>query len=237
MKYTQLLAWTNNKLEGLQKDLSDECMICDFVNDGDKTSANQIWNKKWSSGLQKKKSDFRKRYKTYINQWNINKRLTQMTTLFVSYRTILVDAESTQNEKTEAQTKLIHLNRLKNLYYTHIQYYISNMNVKTKLGQDYMQIILFAFVPASFITGYYGMNFTSMGNLGKNYNPNGLLVSKYGHYYAILIVLLFCVASYFFVSNDFFNKDAGTINTVKRFNDLINMPIQDDYLFNKYADF
>ena len=153
-----------------------------------------------------------------------------MTTLYVSYRTILTDSDASESEKETARNKLVELNRLKNLYYANIQHYISNLNVNTKMGEDYLEIILFAFVPASFITGYFGMNFTSMGNPGKNYNSKGLLVSKYGHYYAMLMVTFFSVASYYLVSNNFFNRDAERINTIKRFNELLNMPQDNDYL-------
>lgn len=238
MKHSNLLKWANDKLNKLNMELSEECMICDFVNRGDKKLANQIWGKKFSPELGKAKREFRKRYKkARLNQWTINRRLAQLTTLNVSYRTILIDPESSDVEKVEAKTKIMELSRLKNLYYANIQDYISNLNVNAKLGQDYLEIILFAFVPASFITGYFGMNFTSMGNPGKNYNQKGLLVSKYGHYYAILMVIMFCIASYFLVSNDFFNADVGKINTIKRFNELLNMPKDDDYLHSKYANF
>lgn len=238
MKHSKLLRWANKKLDQLTTELTDECMICDFVNRGEFKSANQLWNKKHSPELQQNKQEFRKQHKkANLNQWNINRRLGQMTTLHVSFRTILVDNESSDVERVEARTKLIELNRLKNLYYANIQQYISNLNVNAKVGEDYLEIILFAFVPASFITGYFGMNFTSMGNPGKNYNSGGLLVSKYGHYYAVLMVLMFCGASYFLVTNNFFNKDAGTITTIKRFNELLNMPQDNDYLMSKYADF
>lgn len=237
MKHNNLLRWSNKKLSQLERDLTDECMICDFVNKGKFNIANQIWNKKNSPELRENKQKFKKRNKkSSLNQWNINRRLGQMTTLHVAYRTILIDVESTESEKEEAKNQLIQLNRIKNLYYANIQDYISNLNVNTKLGEDYLEIILFAFIPASFITGYFGMNFTSMGNPGKNYNSSGLLVSKFGHYYAILLVVAFTVASYFLVSNSFFNKDAETIGTIKRFNDLLNMPKDNDYLVSNHAE-
>ena len=230
MKHAKLLKWADRKVEKLTDELTSECMICDIVNGGDHKIANQVWNKKHSPELGARKREFRKRTKgTRINQWNINRRLGQLSLLHVSYRTILLDTASSDIEKTEAQHQLVKINRLKNLYYANVQDYISNLNVNAKVGQDYLEIILFAFVPASFVTGYFGMNFTSMGNPGKNSNSNGLLVSKYGHYFAVFMVLFFCIMSYIFVSNNFFNEDVGRINTIKRFNELLNMPYNEDY--------
>lgn len=231
MKYEAQLKWTNKKLDELSKELSEECMVCNFVRTGNEKLATDMYNKKSSPELFEKKRDFRKKTDSWkFNQRSINKRLTQMTMLQVSYRTVLVDHEATSTEKTIAKEKMVELNRIKNLYYANMQDFISNMNVNTKAGEDWVEIVLFAFVPASFMTGYFGMNFTSMGNPGKNYNPYGILTSKYGHYLAIALVVFFCVLSYYVVSNSFFNADAEKIKTIKKFNELLNMPTGEDYL-------
>lgn len=231
MKYSDLLKWAEDKFNELSSELSEECMICEFVNRGDTKYANDIWNKKFNPEFQKAKQEFRKRYKkTRLNKWNINKRVSQISTLNITYRTILVDNESSDIEKEEAREKLKELSRLRNLYYANIKDYINSLSVKTKLGDDFLEIILFAFAPASFLTGYFGMNFTSMGNPGKNTNTKGILVGKNGHYVALFMVLFFCVASYFLVTNNFYNKDIETIETIKSFNELLNMPQDEDYL-------
>jgi len=231
MKYSDLLKWAEDKFHELSSELSEECMVCEFVNRGDTKYANAIWNKKFNPEFQNAKQDFRKRYKkTRLNKWNINKRVSQISTLNITYRTILVDNESSDIEKEEARQKLKELSRLRNLYYANIKDYINSLSVKTKLGDDFLEIILFAFAPASFLTGYFGMNFTSMGNPGKNSNPKGILVGKYGHFAALFMVLFFCVASYFLVTNNFYNKDIETIETIKSFNELLNMPQDEDYL-------
>lgn len=231
MKYSDLLKWAEDKFNELSSELSEECMICEFVNRGDSKYANAIWNKKFNPKFQKAKQEFRKRYKkTRLNKWNINKRVSQISTLNITYRTILVDNESSDIEKEEARQKLKELSRLRNLYYANIKDYINSLSVKTKLGDDFLEIILFAFAPASFLTGYFGMNFTSMGNPGKNTNTRGILVGKNGHYVALFMVLFFCVTSYFLVTNNFYNKDIETIETIKSFNELLNMPQDEDYL-------
>ena len=231
MKHSELLKWAEEKFNILTSELSEECMVCDFVNRGDKHHANSIWNKKFNPEFQKEKQKFRKRYKkTRLNKFTINKRVSQISTLNITYRTILVDNESSDIEKEEAKQKLKELSRLRNLYYANIKDYINSLSVKTKLGDDFLEIILFAFAPASFLTGYFGMNFTSMGNPGKNTNPKGILVGKNGHYAALFMVLFFCVASYFLVTNNFYNKDIETIETIKSFNELLNMPQDDDYI-------
>lgn len=231
MKHKKLLNWTDKKMDELSVQLSEECMICDFVNTEEYKSAHQIWNKKWSRELQNNKNKFKKRFKRRnLNERNINMRLGQLNTLFVSYRSVLVDPESTIYEKQHAKHKLIELNRMKNLYFSHIKDNINNLNLSTKMDNDYLEILLFAFVPASFLTGYFGMNFTSMGNPGKNTNDSGLLVSKYGHYYALVMVFLSCVASYYMVSTNFFNSDAEKISNVQRFNQILTMPETHDYL-------
>ena len=231
MKHSELLKWAEVKFNILTSELSEECMVCDFVNRGDKHHANSIWNKKFNPEFQKEKRKFRKRYKkTRLNKFTINKRVSQISTLNITYRTILVDNESSDIEKEEAKQKLKELSRLRNLYYANIKDYINSLSVKTKLGDDFLEIILFAFAPASFLTGYFGMNFTSMGNPGKNTNTKGILVGKHGHYAALFMVLFFCVASYFLVTNNFYNKDIETIETIKSFNELLNMPQDDDYI-------
>lgn len=231
MKHKDLLIWANSKLDILSKELAEECMVCEFVNRGDVKFANNIWNKKFNPEFQKNKQAFRKRYKkTRLNKWNINKRVSQMSTLAIAYRTIFIDNESSQIEKEDAKQKIKELSRLRNLYYSTIKDYINSLSVKTKLGDDYLEIILFAFAPASFLTGYFGMNFTSMGNPGKNTNQQGILVGKNGHYAALFMVAFFCVASYFLVTNNFYNKDIEIIDTIKSFNELLDMPQDDDFL-------
>lgn len=231
MKHSALLKWANSKFDLLSGELSEECMVCDFVNNNDIKYANNIWYKQYNPEFHKEKQKFRKKYKkTRLNKWNINKRVSQISTLNIIYRTILVDKESSEIEKEEAKQKLKELSRLRNLYYANIKDYINSLSVKTKLGDDFLEIILFAFAPASFLTGYFGMNFTSMGNPGKNSNSRGILVGKYGHYAALFMVLFFCVTSYFLVTNNFYNRDIETIETIKSFNELLNMPQEDDYL-------
>ena len=44
------------------------------------------------------------------------------------------------------------------------------------------------------------------------------------------MVLFFCVTSYFLVTNNFYNKDIETIETIKSFNELLNMPQDEDYI-------
>ena len=121
------------------------------------------------------------------------------------------------------------LQRLKNLYYANVQNgYISNLNMNARLSSDYLEIILFAFVPASFITGYFGMNFVSMGNPGSKTNRNGLLATKYGHWYAIFIIFALIMFSYVIVTNSFFSKDIKLSNSIKRLQDMYNLPQMDD---------
>ena len=59
------------------------------------------------------------------------------------------------------------------------------MNTLSKIG--------FIFLPLTLITGYFGMNFTSMGMVGHNQNKKGILMTRHGHHYVrfmLIFVLL-----------------------------------------------
>ena len=72
------------------------------------------------------------------------------------------------------------------------------------------------------------MNFVSMGNPGEKTNNNGLLASKYGHWYAIFIIFVLIMFSYVIVTNSFFSKDIKLANSIKRLHDMYNIPQMDD---------
>ena len=55
MKYSDLLKWAEDKFNELSSELSEECMICEFVNRGDSKYANAIWNKKFNPEFQQAK--------------------------------------------------------------------------------------------------------------------------------------------------------------------------------------
>jgi Mg2+ and Co2+ transporter CorA len=63
----------------------------------------------------------------------------------------------------------------------------NNILSKQKKGIDLIAIVSLIFLPLTLITGYYGMNFGSMGNPSKNYGPFGF---KYGQIFVLFLFLM-----------------------------------------------
>lgn len=230
----KIVSWADEQLGILIKQVSEECILCDLIKDDNDELINYIYNGKKDEKLKSDFKDYRKEFRknnpeSKLSPTKINTRLGQISNLNVIYRSIYVSETSTEEEKNMAKTNIIMLHRLKNLYYANVQNgYISNLNMNARLSSDYLEIILFAFVPASFITGYFGMNFASMGNPGKKTNHTGLLATKYGHWYAIFIIFALIMFSYVIVTNSFFSKDIKLSNSIKRLHDMYNLPQLDD---------
>ena len=63
------------------------------------------------------------------------------------------------------------------------------LDIRTHTNIDTLAKMSFVFLPLSFIVGYFGMNFTSMGMVGHNVNKKGILMWKYGHKTVITLLL------------------------------------------------
>tara|TARA_Y100000389_G_scaffold5373_1_gene5146 strand:- start:13097 stop:13810 length:714 start_codon:yes stop_codon:yes gene_type:complete len=228
------LTWADTQLELLLEKMNNECLICDLVSSGKNDILEYIYEGKQDEEQKDKYKKFRKEFRknnpeSKLTPSKINTRLGQISNLNVIYRTIYLSEEATEDEKQKAKQNIIVLQRVKNLYYANIQNgYISNLNMNARLSSDYLEIILFAFVPASFITGYFGMNFVSMGNPGPKRNKDGLLATRYGHWYAIFIIFSLIMFSYVIVTNSFFSKDIKLSNSIKRLHSMYNLPHLDD---------
>jgi len=230
----KIIRWADEQMEILVKKISEECILCDLIEEENEELIKYIYqgkeDEKLKDDFKKYRKEFRKKNpESKLSPNQINTRLGQISNLNVVYRSIYVSVDSTAEEKSSAEKNIIMLHRLKNLYYANVQNgYISNLNMNARLSSDYLEIILFAFVPASFITGYFGMNFVSMGNPGTKTNRNGLLATKYGHWYAIFIIFALIMFSYVIVTNSFFSKDIKLSNSIKRLHDMYNLPQMDD---------
>jgi len=230
----KIIRWADEQMEILVKKVSDECILCDLIEEENEELIKYIYQGKEDEKLRDDFKKYRKKFRkknpeSKLSPSKINTRLGQISNLNVVYRSIYVSVDSTAEEKSSAEKNIIMLHRLKNLYYANVQNgYISNLNMNARLSSDYLEIILFAFVPASFITGYFGMNFVSMGNPGAKTNRNGLLATKYGHWYAIFIIFALIMFSYVIVTNSFFSKDIKLSNSIKRLHDMYNLPQMDD---------
>ena len=65
-----------------------------------------------------------------------------------------------------------------------------DLDFKTHKSIDTLSKVSFIFLPLSFIVGYFGMNFTSMGIMGHNVNKSGILMWKYGHKFVFSLILI-----------------------------------------------
>lgn len=75
---------------------------------------------------------------------------------------------------------------------TTLQY---SLDIQSHSSIDTLSKVSFIFLPLTFITGYFGMNFTTMGMIGKNVNKNGVLMWKHGHTFVRLLLLFILIAS------------------------------------------
>ena len=75
-----------------------------------------------------------------------------------------------------------------------------SLDMQTNTSIDVLSKVSLIFLPLSFITGYFGMNFTTMGMVGKNMNPKGVLMWKNGHTFVKLLLLFALVASIIILS-------------------------------------
>ena len=80
------------------------------------------------------------------------------------------------------------------------------LDFKTHKSIDTLSKVSFIFLPLSFIVGYFGMNFTSMGIMGHNVNKNGILMWKYGHKFVFSLIfvtiILTSIYLYYFQETD-----------------------------------
>lgn len=90
-----------------------------------------------------------------------------------------------------------------------IQYEI---DFTTNRSIDTLSKISFIFLPLSFIVGYFGMNFTSMGMVGHNVDKQGILMWKHGHIFIKMLLLISLCLSigylYYLQSNESVKKRA-----------------------------
>ena len=230
----KLLDWANERLDELIKISVNDCFTCKLISNDNEGIIEYIYEGRKDEKVKDEYKELRKEFRTKnpeskLSPSRINTRLGQISNLNVIFRTLLINDKVNDENKELMKKNIIILQRLKNLYYANIQNnYISNLNMNARLSSDYLEIILFAFVPASFITGYFGMNFVSMGNPGANRNKNGLLATKYGHWYAIFIIFALIMFSYVIVTNSFFSSDIKLSNSIKRLQDMYNLPQLDD---------
>jgi hypothetical protein len=83
--------------------------------------------------------------------------------------------------------RLEHLREIVDKLSSSLQY---RMDIRTHTNIDTLAKISFVFLPLSFVVGYFGMNFTSMGMVGHNVNRKGILMWKDGHKTVILLILM-----------------------------------------------
>ena len=88
------------------------------------------------------------------------------------------------NNKKHLNNRLIKARKIVDKESDSIQYRI---DFHTHHSIDTLSKISFIFLPLSFIVGYFGMNFTTMGMVGHNVNKGGILMHKHGHLFIKLL--------------------------------------------------
>jgi hypothetical protein len=148
-------------------------------------------------------TEFNKNSKVATNVTkNIEKRVTNIRRLeefinhyeFITMEMILIESKK---GKSGAEWKNL-LNRLEqsrkivDKESDVIQYEI---DFSTHKSIDTLSKISFIFLPLSFIVGYFGMNFTTMGMVGHNMDRKGILMWKHGHFFIKISLLISFILS------------------------------------------
>ena len=178
--------WMIKQITKLEDAIIKECGFC--LGD-DKTqqiprefNENAVVSAKMNQYVAKRVTNIR-RLEEFINHYE-----------FIAMEMILIESKKGKSgaewknilERLEAARKIIDKES------DVIQYEIDFTTTKSI---DTLSKISFIFLPLSFIVGYFGMNFTTMGMVGHNVDKKGILMWKHGHSFIKFILFFTFVVS------------------------------------------
>ena len=79
---------------------------------------------------------------------------------------------------------------------------------------DILTLTEIIFLPLGFLTGYFGMNFTTMGMVGHNVDKKGILMWKHGHLFIKGLLVLSLISSIGYLY--YLDTTVGGENALKR---------------------
>jgi len=197
--------WMHKQIEELEKAVLKQCAFC--TGNGVK--------------LQPLEFNTKRNIKNHEENNNIKKRITDIRRLeqFINHYEFLILEKILLNKRTGkpvAKWKILNdrLNESRKIVDKESDAIRYRLDFHTNHSIDTLSKISFIFLPLSFIVGYFGMNFTTMGMVGHNVDKRGILMWKHGHFFikALLVLSLISSIGYLY----YLDNAVGNENALKR---------------------
>lgn len=181
--------WMVEQIDKLEKAVIDQCDFC--TGKGDPKRAFPISNDfnikakahKKANPLDEKRIGKIRLIEEYINHYEF---LVLEEVMILKKQNLAYDKWQQLINRLESSRKII------DKLTTTLQY---TLDIQTHTSIDTLSKVSFIFLPLTFITGYFGMNFTTMGMVGYNVNKKGVLMWKHGHTFVRLLLLFVLISS------------------------------------------
>tara|TARA_R110002074_G_scaffold96891_1_gene210436 strand:+ start:1389 stop:2057 length:669 start_codon:yes stop_codon:yes gene_type:complete len=178
--------WMIKQIDALEKEIIKQCAFCT------------------GNGVKLQPLEFNKHLnvKTHLKNKNLRVRIIDIRRLeeFINHYEFLILEKILQNKKSgksvakwqNLKNRIVESRKIIDKESDSIQY---RLDFHTHHSIDTLSKISFIFLPLSFIVGYFGMNFTTMGMTGHNMNKSGILMWKHGHSFIKILLLASLVSS------------------------------------------
>ena len=178
--------WMIKQIDALEKEIIKQCAFCT------------------GNGVKLQPLEFNKylNVKTHLKNKDLSVRIIDIRRLeeFINHYEFLILEKILQNKRSgksvakwqHLKNRVVESRKIIDKESDSIQY---RLDFHTHHSIDTLSKISFIFLPLSFIVGYFGMNFTTMGMTGHNMNKSGILMWKHGHIFIKILILISLVSS------------------------------------------
>jgi hypothetical protein len=178
--------WMIKQIDALEKEVIKQCAFCT------------------GNGVKLQPLEFNKylNVKTHLKNKDLSVRIIDIRRLeeFNNHYEFLILEKILQNKRSgksvakwqHLKNRVVESRKIIDKESDSIQY---RLDFHTHHSIDTLSKISFIFLPLSFIVGYFGMNFTTMGMTGHNMSKSGILMWKHGHIFIKILILISLVSS------------------------------------------
>ena len=178
--------WMIKQIDALEKEVIKQCAFCT------------------GNGVKLQPLEFNKylNVKTHLKNKDLKVRIIDIRRLeeFINHYEFLILEKILQNKRSgksvakwqHLKNRVVESRKIIDKESDSIQY---RLDFHTHHSIDTLSKISFIFLPLSFIVGYFGMNFTTMGMTGHNMSKSGILMWKHGHIFIKILILISLVSS------------------------------------------
>ena len=197
--------WMHKQIEELEKAVLKQCAFC--TGNGVKLQPLEF-NTKYNIKSREENKDIKKRI-------NDIRRLEQ----FINHYEFLILEKILLNKRTGkpvAKWKILNdrLDESRKIVDKESDAIRYRLDFHTNHSIDTLSKISFIFLPLSFIVGYFGMNFTTMGMVGHNVDKKGILMWEHGHFFIKGLLVLSLISSIGYLY--YLDNTVGGENALKR---------------------